>query len=190
MNIFWLHPSPKTNAAWYNDQHCVKIILEITQVLFTALHTHNEPDWQSKLSQIYRPTHKGHPITLWVTEHPENFKKALLFAKILCTEFTKRRNKYHKCERLLHEMLEVVPTTPMAVEWKPTTVRAQAFRNCTPVPLCMDVSYHVTYQGKPHLFDSYIRYYTDKKLKFESGRLATWSHGVPRIFQSAYSQLL
>lgn len=189
MNIFWLHQNPETNAVLYNDQHCIKIILEITQVLFTALHLHDAPNWQAKLSQIYKPTHKGHPITLWVAEDPQNFLTALFFGTMLCAEYTKRRHKTHKCERLLREMLSVVPTTPIVVPWKPTTARAQAFPNCTPVPLCMDPEFHVQHDGEPHLFDSYIRYYTHKKLRFDSGRIATWSNGVPSIFQSAYSQL-
>jgi len=159
-------------------------------VLFTALHSHDTPGWQSKLSQIYKPTHKGHPITLWVAEHPQNFLTALFFGTMLCAEYTKRRHRTHKCERLLRELVSVVPTTPRVVPWKPTTVRAHAFPNCTPVPLCMAPEFHVTHNGEPNLFDSSVRYYTHKKLRFDSGRIATWSNGVPSIFQYAYSQLL
>ena len=188
MNIFWLSLHPEQNAALYNDQHCVKIILEITQVLFAALHTHGAPNWQDHLDKIYKATHLCHPVTLWTLESPQNFLTVLFFGITLCAEFTRRRHKTHACERLLVQMLRVAPTTPRPVTWKKACVRATAFKNCTPVPLCMDPAFHVYMDGKPDLVASYRNYYVRTKMRFTSGRMSTYKQGVPVLFADAYNE--
>ena len=177
-------------AALHNDQHCIKMILESTQLLMTALHTHAQPDWQDKLSKVYKATHKHHPCALWVQETPQNFVTLLFFALALCAEYTMRMRKKHACEALLRQMLHVVPTVRLEVPWKPTTVRAQAFSNCTPVPLCMPEKYHVVVNNKADLLESYRKFYIAEKLRFNSGRLSTYRNGVPALFRSPYNKIV
>ena len=190
MNIFFLHRNPQLCVEWYNDQHCVKIILEIAQLLFTALHAHDDPGWQDGFDKVYKPTHSKHPMTLWVTEHPQNFLTALFLGLELCYEYTSRRKRTHKCQALLEHMLRRVPSHPKAVEWKADTVRADAFTNCTPVPLCMPVEYHVYVDGQADLFASYVEYYKQRKLRFDSGRMATWACPIPSVFAEPYAALV
>jgi len=75
MNIFWLHIIPEEQAKMYCDAHVVKIILEITQMLYTAWRViYNGELCDGLLKEIqdtykpmgYRATHKNHTMTKWV----------------------------------------------------------------------------------------------------------------------------
>jgi hypothetical protein len=60
MNIFVLDYEPKRAAQYHCDKHAVKMILESAQMLSTVL------------NRGYKPTHRNHPCTLWLTQSREN----------------------------------------------------------------------------------------------------------------------
>ena len=91
MNIFYLHDNPEICAQYHADKHVVKQILECAQILSTVL--------EGKGTKIlYKPTHKNHPVTLWVGESWQNFSLTVRLFKALCKEYTFRYGKTHKCE--------------------------------------------------------------------------------------------
>ena len=194
MNIFWLSLDFHQNASMYSNEHCIKIILEITQCLFSALHHHGnlyeDDSWKDGMSKVYKQAHAKHPIVLWISETPANFTTALVQGLALCCEFRKRRNKEHACERLLREMIPRIPDNEMFVPYKPDCVRATTNIpfNCTPVPVCCPKEYIMYNGSSADLTASYINYYRHKKLRFDSGRIATF-HILPELFADDYRKL-
>lgn len=61
MNIFVLDETPRTCAQYHCDKHVIKMILEHTQMLSTVS------------GHGYKPTHKNHPCTKWVSQSLDNY---------------------------------------------------------------------------------------------------------------------
>jgi len=157
-------------------------------------HHGDNTDWQQGMTKIYKQAHKHHPVVLWITEHPNNFRAACIQALALCAEYTQRRNRTHACETLIYQMMQRTPTKPMKMPFKENCFRATLNipLGCTPVPCCMPVEYIICDDNfNINLTASYINYYRNTKLRFASGRICTWKHTtVPKMFSSDYSKLL
>lgn len=114
MNIFLLSKNPRDAAIWQHDRHVVKMILESTQMLCTVIQDRHS-DFMTKWSHIireaenpadlYKPTHRNHPCTLWAGDAPENFEWLLNHAFDLCDEYRFRFGKTHKSRQLLSLIL-------------------------------------------------------------------------------------
>lgn len=196
MNIFWLSHNFVQNAALYNNEHCNKIILEICQCLFSALHHHgrvySDDSWQLGMTKVYKMAHAKHPVVLWITEHPNNFRAACSQALALCAEYTKRRNRTHACQPLIYELMQRTPRNHIDVPFKDECFRATINipAGCTPVPCCMPVEYIVCDDKfNVDLTASYINFYRHTKLRFEkSGRMCKWPT-VPDMFAADYARI-
>lgn len=178
MNIFFLHVDPSVNAAYYCDKHVVKIILEIAQLLWTA--------WGSDVTdalpanvQRYRPTHKNHPMAIWVRKCACNYMYAALVGLALCAEYTRRYKKVHKCQPTLKWLLWHVPARWHLEEpYSATTTLAEKDNpvGVTPVPMCMPQEYRCA-----SLITAYRRYYCHDK-----ATIATWKFtSVPDWYNPA-----
>lgn len=159
MNIFFLHLDPKTCAAYYFNKHCVKIILEIAQMLYTAhwmTATTTEPDWSHHLDGLapYRKTHANHPTARWVRQCRANYIFTCSMGLALCAEYTARYGKVHKCQVRLQWLLEHLPASFDASPIPATLATVNIPAGCTPVPLAMPDEYHST-----DLLYSYRSYY-------------------------------
>ena len=164
MNIFFLHVDASTCVKYYFNKHCVKIILEITQVLYTAHHINPScstwiVDHQQLLQlQPYRKTHYNHPISKWIRNCKKNYDYACLLGLQLCCEYTRRYKKIHKCQERLQWLSDNFPcffnnelfTSFMATKNVPT--------GCSVVPLCMPEKYH-----QEDLIQAYRDYYLAEK---------------------------
>lgn len=133
MNIFYLDKDPNKCAVMHNNKHCVKMILEYSQLLSTA---HRLLDgkqiedkkpvlgsfpvkWRKRKSwelegelndKLYRATHVSHPSAIWVRESDSNYKWLHNLLVELCGEYTFRYGKIHKCQFSgLVDVLEKVP---------------------------------------------------------------------------------
>lgn len=114
MNIFYLHHDPKICAEMHNDKHCIKMILEYCQLLSTAhriidgtqyvgLSPSGRKQVRYRLPDIrenimYSATHLNHPSAVWCRTNLENYLwlHSLLYA--LCSEYSYRYGKIHKCQ--------------------------------------------------------------------------------------------
>lgn len=96
MNIFVLDEDITKCAQYHLDKHCVKMVLETTQLLNTAL-IYTDPLYDP----AYKLTHKNHPSAIWARESRANFKWLNDLGLALCKEYTFRYEKTHKCEALL-----------------------------------------------------------------------------------------
>ena len=83
-------------AEYHVNKHCVKMILETTQLLNNAL-IHND----SEYDPIYKRTHKNHPASIWTSESCENFDWLVSLGLALCDEYTFRYDKRHKCQSII-----------------------------------------------------------------------------------------
>lgn len=91
MNIFFLSFDPIEAAKWHCDKHVVKMILESTQLLWTAHHILvvgeeklKETDWGVR---PYAQTHKNHPCAVWVRESFANYMWLCDLADALVEEY-------------------------------------------------------------------------------------------------------
>jgi hypothetical protein len=114
MNIFYLDRDPKTCAEMHNDKHCVKMILEYSQLLSTAhrvldgkesiqksLTNRNVKRWvlnDDRDTNLYTATHVNHPSAIWARVSDSNYKWLWSLLVELCSEYTYRYGKVHKCE--------------------------------------------------------------------------------------------
>ena len=111
MNIFYLDHDVYQCAQFHVDKHVIKMILEYSQILST---THRILDGvvlsDDRESLFYKATHVNHPSTLWCRSASGNYVWLSHLLKALCSEYTYRYEKIHKCERIgLVKMLETLP---------------------------------------------------------------------------------
>ncbi len=117
MNIFLLHVNAQQSAVWHCDKHCIKMILESTQLLYTAWWCCEHPfQWAPCEFEPYKQTHKNHPSAIWVRSSPVHYQWTLDLALNLSTEYTRRYGKVHKCHHHLKRLHQMGSPTP------PTTI--------------------------------------------------------------------
>ena len=137
MNIFFLHPNPKTCSKYHSDKHVVKMILELTQLLTCAqyFNYNNNPPYKN----CYKKTHTNHPMSKWVREDYNNYLYTLILALYLCKEFKFRRNKTHSCLKHLLKLKKLRKFKGNTIEWedKSRFYMGKCKYNLTPIPLCM-----------------------------------------------------
>lgn len=117
MNIFVLDTDVAKAAQYHVDKHCIKMILESTQLLNNALIKH-APTYVP----VYRETHKNHPASVWTSESRSNFDWLSNLALALCEEYTYRYGKTHKCQQIIEafrstsyrESIPAIGLTPFA----------------------------------------------------------------------------
>jgi len=111
MNIFATDNNPIQSAIYLDDKRVVKMVLESTQMLCTAIN-----EWGGNAP--YKSTHKNHPANVWVRQTRHNFDWLLAHAKALSAEYTYRYGKIHKCLDILsniekHNLNVLVPGGPL-----------------------------------------------------------------------------
>jgi hypothetical protein len=90
MNIFVVSDDIQENAQMLDDKRLIKMILEHTQMLSTALHVNGVPG-------PYKITHKNHPCTVWASSNPTNWIRLLELTFELIKEYKYRFDKIHAC---------------------------------------------------------------------------------------------
>lgn len=113
MNIFYLSESPKLCAQWSVDSHCVKMILEASQLLSTAHRVLDGTQYIDASSGrkikrwrldddregiLYSATHINHPSAVWTRESNNNYTWLWCYLAEHCKEYTRRYGKIHKVE--------------------------------------------------------------------------------------------
>jgi hypothetical protein len=176
MNIFFLALDPEVCAFFHCDAHCVKMILEACQMLWTAFHQTGEQGWKENVPcdvKIYKATHKNHPTAIWVRSSPENFRWTAELAWELCREYTNRYGKIHACQRMAEWFLNNTPLCNEQTKTKSVYPTENIPTGCTPPPLAMPVEYHHV-----DLLQAYRNYYRGDKRRF-----AKWKYTkVPEWF--------
>jgi hypothetical protein len=160
MNIFVLSICVGECAAQYMWKHCIKIILEITQMMSAELTDEERDSMYTYGLTPYRPTHKNHPMTKWVNRSMDNYQWSGWLAFQLCTRYTNKYHKVHKCSPYIIWMLQHI-TRPRVVGMHTTYcnhVRCRAF-HLSSIPQCMPVEFK---DDDPVV--AYQSYYTYKRI--------------------------
>lgn len=125
MNIFYLDRDIDCAVRYHCDSHVVKMCLETTQILCTALHRYDQ------LAR-YKPTHAKHPSVLWAGDSLEHFQWLKRFGKALCAEYTYRYEKRHASEAVI-DGLPDAPPLPHAGWLEPPQAMPDACKRDDPV---------------------------------------------------------
>ena len=120
MNIFIFDLDPEKNVQSYPDKYTIKMILESTQLLSTAVYC-NYPDGVSptyfkNATQLYLPTHRNHPSCKWARETISNFYYLYSLTEYMIEEYRHRYGKTHKCSEVLWRVKQydhLIPTGPL-----------------------------------------------------------------------------
>lgn len=116
MNIFVSNPCPIKSAQALDNRRVIKMILESTQLLSTAINFYGG-------KAPYKSTHINHPCSIWTRTSKANAHWLLDHLKALCNEYTSRYNKVHKCVEYintLEDMVNIIPDGSLT-----------EFKNCT-----------------------------------------------------------
>lgn len=103
MNIFVLDTDPKVAAKMMCDKHVVKMIVESAQMLSTIREANG-------CKAPYKPTHAKHPCTVWAGKTKQNYQWLYDHGIALCSEYTNRYSRTHKCEEYFHVFFKDIPS--------------------------------------------------------------------------------
>lgn len=176
MNIFYLNNNPQICAIEHVDKHCIKMILEYSQLLSTAHRVLDGVEsiekkyvlgsiparWRTnrvwKLDSylervLYKATHINHPSAVWVRKSYENYEWLYNLLVNLCEEYTYRYGKVHKIERdgLLEHLFVKPKNIPLGVGFT------------EPTPAMPDI-----YKVDGDSIQSYKNYYLGEKTRMFS----------------------
>lgn len=96
MNIFLLDFDTRKCAMYHNNSHCVKMILETSQLLCGVHHI-----IETKIDIPYKLSHKNHPCSIWTRESLSNYLYLCDLGLELCKEYTYRYGKRHKSQDVI-----------------------------------------------------------------------------------------
>jgi thiamine phosphate synthase YjbQ (UPF0047 family) len=101
MNIFYLADTHEANVAAHLDKHVVKMLVEYTQLLSTAVR-------ESGIDAGYKTTHKNHPSAIWARESLDNW----LWLRDL-TAHLNEEYKYRYGHTKNHKSYDMMMTLPL-----------------------------------------------------------------------------
>ena len=190
MNLFVLAQMAVDAAKYHCDKHCIKMILEICQLLYTA-HWYNTetPDFPPVPELIknygkddpYRMTHKNHPVAVWVRAKKTHYDYTIKLGLELSKEYSRRFGKIHRChyhlQRLkdmgypLHRVEETYEAPPHKRATVGLPVGVDYFDVCIADKL-FDKCARYDSDGNLNCVDSYRAYYHLKEwdLKWNRGK--------------------
>ena len=99
MNIFITDESPTKSAFYLDDKRVVKMILESTQMLCTAIN-------EAGHSTPYKTTHKNHPSNIWVRQSKQNWIWLWEHAYELMDRYQAVYDKQHKCRSIIIDLID------------------------------------------------------------------------------------
>lgn len=143
MNIFILSLCVFRSADMYLWKHCIKIILEICQMMSSYLTPSELQLSRDHGIEPYKPTHARHPMTLWVNRSMNNYLWAGNMALALCQRYTDRYGKDHACEYRIRWLMNHVERPYVEGTLLSTCGHAACMYMLTPIPQCMPDEYKV-----------------------------------------------
>jgi hypothetical protein len=169
MNIFFLSLDPETCAKMYCDQHVIKILLEIVQMLYTAWHFSGVSNWNDRApltkagAKGYRVAHPNHPMCLWVRSSEEAYNYTVTLGLALAIEYNARFHKIHACSSHIMWLKKNVPPCLRS------SISQKAYYSVQGIPECMPEEH-----WNPDIIKAYQSYYKTKTF-------ARWSRSFTDI---------
>jgi len=166
MNIFVTDTNPYVAAANLDDKRVVKMILESTQMLCTAI---NENGGKAP----YKSTHKNHPSNVWARQNRENWYWLWHHAMALSNQYTSVYGKEHKCVSILTELNRTTEHLKYLPEGTLTP-----FANCA-----ANQSKGLSFKHIPSVTDAYKEYLAARWAT--DARKPTWTNRtVPSFYEA------
>ena len=174
----------------HNDKHCIKMILEYSQLLSTAhrvldgtesvvvANGRKKKTWRlddDRDSNIYSATHINHPSAIWVRNSLSNYMWLSHLLIELCKEYTYRYGKTHKCESS--------GLAKMLIDRVPNNIPQGKFTEPTPA---MPDEYKVSDDS----ITSYRNYYINAKQHLAEWKGKINSRNVPLWYKEGILDLL
>lgn len=172
MNIFATSSDPLEAAIALDDKRVVKMVLESTQMLSTALFLNSG----KILDGIYGPTHIKHPCTLWTSHSAENWQWLFAHTKALANEYTFRYGKIHKSTEILGKLWEY------HIIYMPKNIGLTKFANCT-----RSIEKNIDFKNIENTEEAYRLYLSAKWL--QDKRKPTWKNREKPIWFKEPSNL-
>lgn len=147
---------PRRAAEWHCDKHVVKMILESTQLLWTAWAVLEDGCNKDTKPTPYKPTHKNHPCAVWVRKSTANYEWLCALAAALIDEYHYRygSHKIHACERHIAWLsANRPPTLPRGTLTWPALAMPPEYK-ISPNPTAC---YRAYYLGAKHNLLTYTR---------------------------------
>lgn len=91
MNIFVLDTDPDIAATMLDDKRLGSALMEACTMLSVAVEGHGE----TGVGLLCRPTHRNHPVTLWVGATVSNWRWTLRYAYAVANEWQHRYGTTH-----------------------------------------------------------------------------------------------
>ena len=163
MNLFLLSWNVNECAEYHCDKHVVKMVLELTQMLYTSWHMNsghvprNAPVCRSTGEVGYRRiSNPNHPMAKWVRAARWNYVFTARLACALCLEYAHRyENRTHGCAEHVLWLAQNIPSEFESLKK-------------TGIPQCMPDQYKNA-EEDPVL--AYRMYYVEDKKRF-----AAWTN--------------
>ncbi len=111
MNIFVFSPNLAESSRYFFDRdprRANKQILELTQCLATVLHERGIAV-PKKDGTPYKPTHKNHPVVVWLRENENHALWSADYLGALLREYWIRTDRNHGCMEAYLQMLCSLP---------------------------------------------------------------------------------
>jgi hypothetical protein len=158
------------------DSHVIKIPLEASQLLYSAHHLHPRLEGWIQSAPLtksglrgFKLSHKNNPITLWVCKSVLHYRHTVAYGLALCKEYTHRfGGKVLATEAHLHWLRDNEPLLPVDEFLSPPCAMPEECQ----LPAPADEALHEVHEFGAHVYDSYRKYYLDKKIG--KVKLSTW----------------
>lgn len=190
MNLFLLATTLKECAAAHCDKHCIKMILELTQMLYSSWWFGRDafplPELDPLPNDPYRPTHLNHPVSVWVRADPKHYQWTLELAFELVGEYYKRYGKIHACCAHLERLQALGAPEHIGIETYQAPENKRAYEGLPDGISYFDCAINDEYfdtcavytNGKLNAVETYRRYYLCKQIEMK------WRSGVkPKWYQ-------
>lgn len=158
MNLFFLAIDTDVSSHYYCNRHCIKIILELAQLGYTAHWCSNSSSLESCPLKPYKKTHVNHPLSLWTRQDTANYRYVIQMGLSLCRLYTHRYGKIHKTQYHLEWLSQHIPSPDPTLSIDRFCATKSIPKGCTPVPLCMPEQFYTD-----DLIYSYRLYYLLEK---------------------------
>ena len=160
MNLFILSLCFQECAEWMFDKHVSKMILEAVQMLCCAKMMLDAEGVVEDGLDLYRQTHKNHPVSIWIRTSQENYIWTLNMIDAMHTEWKFRYGHPITKKHKAYELAELLAcTVPSADKFEKTGL--------TPFAQAMPDEYK---HEDP--VEAYRRYYQSP----DKQKIATWKN--------------
>mgnify|MGYP001281754649 CR=1 FL=1 len=201
MNLFLLNKCSQKNAIQHCNRHVVKMILELTQLLYSAWWMSKEDSeiWSTKVpnNKPYKASHIFHPIAMWVRKTKKNYNFVVNLALELCKEYTHRYTKIHACQKHLFALQKLNFPEPVFPQPKPKKSKPHIIATINlpeeidDFPLCMPETCYVKKDTEFDAIESYRKYYLTKgsekwMLKWKNRDIPLWYKEMKMLKKDYY----